>query len=131
MAILSGSRSINTEKFKSFCVKTAKLFVEKYDWYWMSPTLHKILIHSTDVITNCKLSVAEMSEEAQEATNKIFKKTREENSRKCGRTENLEDIFNFLMVNSDPLITSKRQFPPKKSQDLPKEALCLISSQEN
>ncbi|CAG9765754.1 unnamed protein product [Ceutorhynchus assimilis] len=44
-----------------------------------------------------------LSEEPQEARNKDFKKFRTDFSRKISRKANLQDVFNRLMLTSDPL----------------------------
>ncbi|KAI8122715.1 hypothetical protein CVS40_6479 [Lucilia cuprina] len=119
--VLSSKCTIEKNNFRKFCIETAKLYVSKYPWYNMSPTLHKILIHGPDIVCDSKLPVGILSEEAQEACNKTFKKVRENNARRCGGKENLEDIFNFLIVNSDPIITKTRKIPKKNKQELPQE----------
>lgn len=91
-------------------------------WYYMSPTLHKVLIHSTDIINASKLPMAALSEEAQEAMNKSFKRVRENYARRCGRKENIRDVFNFLLINSDPVITRLRKSPKNNINELPQEA---------
>ncbi|XP_046809001.1 uncharacterized protein LOC124420405 [Lucilia cuprina] len=121
LVVLSSKYTIEKNNFRKFCIETAKLYVSKYPWYNMSPTLHKILIHGPDIVCDSKLPVGILSEEAQEACNKTFKKVRENNARRCGRKENLEDIFNFLIVNSDPIITKTRKIPKKNKQELPQE----------
>lgn len=55
-------------------METAKLFVENYPWYNMSPTVYKILIHGPEIMKASKLPIGMLSEEAQEASNKILKK---------------------------------------------------------
>lgn len=51
---------------------TAKLYVQLYPWYPMTPTVHKILIHGATVIENALLPIGQLSEEAAEARNKHF-----------------------------------------------------------
>ncbi len=65
---------IDAEKFKEYCLATAQLFVQLYPWYNMPQSLHKILIHGWQVIDQMVLLIGMMSEEAQEACNKDFKK---------------------------------------------------------
>lgn len=92
----------------------------------MPPTVHKLLIHGPDVISSLLLPIGQLSEEAQEAQNKNFKKYRENFSRKCSREKCLEDIFNFMLISSDPLITSLRKMPKKPLKHFPTEVLQLI-----
>lgn len=46
---------INSEKFEAFCFETSKLYKEKYLWYPMPATLHKILVHRRQIIEHCVL----------------------------------------------------------------------------
>lgn len=54
---LSHSFPIDKEKFGAYCTKTFNLYVEKYSWYYMSPTLHKIMAHGKDIIQSCVLPI--------------------------------------------------------------------------
>lgn len=92
----------------------------------MPPTLHKLFIHGPEIIDSALLPIGQLSEEAQEARNKDFKKGREFHSRKCSREKCNQDILNFLLLSSDPIISSMRKLPKKKIQSLPKEACDLI-----
>jgi hypothetical protein len=42
--------------------------VELYGWYYMSVTVHKLLIHGADIIQNCIVPIGNLSEEASEGT---------------------------------------------------------------
>lgn len=46
LQVISSGYSINMSKFEQFSFDTAKMYVELYPWYYMSTTVHKILIHS-------------------------------------------------------------------------------------
>lgn len=61
---------VNTEAFETYCWQTAKIFVDKYPWFYMPFSIHKILIHGSDIIKNASLPIGMMSEEAQESRNK-------------------------------------------------------------
>lgn len=54
------------------------------------------------------------------------KKYREFHSRKCSREKSNEDIFNFLLLSSDPIISSMRKLPKKKFHTLPEQGMNLI-----
>ena len=88
----------------------------------MPPTLHKFLIHEADIISSALLPIGQLTEEAQEACNKDFKRYREHNSRKCSRVKSNQDIFHLLLLSSDPILTSKR----KQLKNLPKEVIDLL-----
>ncbi|KAL6420764.1 hypothetical protein ACFW04_013877 [Cataglyphis niger] len=89
---LSSNYKINTYTFHAYCQETAKLYVSLYPWYYMPPTVHKILIHGSS-IKEIILPIGQLSEEALETN---------------------EDLFKRLLLTSDPLISflqksSKRQ----------------------
>ena len=88
LATISCGYDINSTKFKTFCWETASLYVDLYPLYPMTQTLHKILIHGYEVIELFPLPLGMSSEEAQEATNKVFKIIRENFTRKCDREKN-------------------------------------------
>lgn len=122
---LASGHTINIEKFKNYTLETAKLYVEKYSWNPMTPTVHKILIHGADVISNFWLPIGLLSEEAQEANNKIFKKVRESYSRKMSREKTNQDVLRRLLINSDPYISSITD-KPKRKKVTDKEVLDMI-----
>ena len=117
---------IDTNKFKIFCIETARLYVKKYPWYVMPPTVHKLLIHGSEVISKSLLPIGQLSEEAQEARHKDLKRFREDFSRKCDREKTNEDIFRRLLISSDPIITSYRHLPDKIIKKFPKAVLNML-----
>jgi hypothetical protein len=42
--------AIDKKKFEEYSLNTAELYVSLYPWYYMSASVHTILIHGTDVI---------------------------------------------------------------------------------
>ena len=106
--------------------KLQNLFVDKYPWYAMPTTMHKILIHGALVIESCLLPIGQLSEEAQEARHKDVKAYRQKYSRKSARTKTMEDVFHWLLVSSDPVITNLRKLPPKKITSFAPEAIQLL-----
>lgn len=47
--IASNGFLINETAFREYCLDTAKLYILHYDWHFVPPTVHKILIHGADV----------------------------------------------------------------------------------
>lgn len=130
-AITSGE-FVDVPKFKEYARKTAEKYVELYDWYYMSSTVHKLLIHGGDIIAeNAIVPIGSLSEEASEARNKDFRRFREHHSRKKSRQASNEDILNMLIVSSDPLISSTRpKLNVHKRQTYFKETLELLNLQD-
>ncbi|XP_037938632.1 uncharacterized protein LOC119672298 isoform X1 [Teleopsis dalmanni] len=94
----------------------------------MSTTLHKILIHSANVINSSLLPIEQLSEEAQEARNKDCRRYRQHHSRKNSREAMNRDLLTMLLVTSDPIISSLRNVPSKNSNTYPREVLNLLAS---
>lgn len=113
LVVVTSGYEIDIEKFRDFAQNTARYFVQCYPWYNMTPTLHKFFIHGPEIIAHALLPIGQLSEEAQEARNKDFKRYREHFSRKSSRTKCNEDILKRFLVTSDPLISSKTKLPAK------------------
>jgi len=128
MIVVASGHEIKINEFREYTYKTANYFVEKYPWYNMSPTMHKFFIHGPEIIESALLPIGQLTEEAQEARNKDFKRYREYNSRKCSREKTNLDILNLFLLSSDPVISSKRKLLKKKTQSMPIEALALLKS---
>nr|CAI5842224.1 unnamed protein product [Callosobruchus analis] len=84
--------------------------IERY----MPVTVHKILVHSADVIKSALLPIGQLSEEAQEAHNKDCRRFREKNTRKRSRIATNRDLLNMILITSDPVINSFREVPKKR-----------------
>lgn len=68
--VIASDYQIDCDKFEKYAHETAELFV--YSWYNMSPSVHKVLIHGA-IMKKMIFPVECLSEETQEAGNKIFK----------------------------------------------------------
>jgi len=73
---ISSNEEINPEKFDDFAKTLAKHVIEKYGWYYMPASVHKILLHGADIIKNVLLPIGQLSEEVIEARHKEFRKKR-------------------------------------------------------
>lgn len=123
---LSSGYDINYIEFEKFCVDTRKLYLDLYSWYSMPVTVHKILVHSAEVIKSFLLPIGQLSEEAQEARNKDCRRFRERHTRKRSRIATNTDLLRMLLITSDPVINSYRELPRRKFTSLPSEVLQLI-----
>ncbi|CAG9772082.1 unnamed protein product [Ceutorhynchus assimilis] len=104
LAAISCNRTISPEAYKKYAFETAELFLNIYPQFKFSPTVHKILYHGHKYLEKFpSIPLGALSEEPQEARNKDFKKFRTDFSRKISRKANLQDVFNRLMLTSDPL----------------------------
>lgn len=115
MQVISSGHEINLIKYKVYTFVTARTFVELYPWFYIPTSVHKLLLHSTEIIAHALLSIGEMSEDAQESCNKYINRYCQDFTRKCSRTKTMEDLFLHLLVASDPFISSLRKLPKKNS----------------
>jgi len=70
---LSSGENINIDKFEVYCWETAELYTNLYSWYYMPPSVHKILIYGSSIIKSFVLPIGILSEEAQESRNKTLR----------------------------------------------------------
>jgi len=57
-----------------------------------------------------------MLSERKRENHKYFKKYRENHSRKMSRIQNNENIFNNMMIASDPIISNTRKLMERKKK---------------
>ena len=126
----SSGFDIDDEKFNDYCVNTAHLFVTLYLWYNMPTSVHKVLIRGAEIVKYALLPIAQLSEDAQESRNKDIKNFRLHHSRKCSRESSMRDIFNRLLLTSDPFLLSIRKFPQRPAKSLHQEAIQLLKQAE-
>jgi len=67
---------------KSFDLKTFDLYMHKYPWYPMSPTIHKVLVHGFQINNSTLVPLGCLGEHASEAPNEIYKKDRLSHAKK-------------------------------------------------
>lgn len=106
---ISSSKTINIINFQQLLRETWNLYVQKYSWYCMPVTVHKILVHGAEFIKNSKIPVGMLSEEAIEATHKVFRKTRLNHTRKNSRTNTNKDLIERMVLQSEPKLSIHRK----------------------
>nr|XP_018903645.1 PREDICTED: uncharacterized protein LOC109034777 isoform X2 [Bemisia tabaci] len=97
---------LNIELFKEYCHETGRLYMQLFPDKPMTATLHKILVHGSQIMQNSNLPLGFFGEDAPESRNKLYRNDREHHLRKDMRTHNLADVFNRAMESSDPLLSS-------------------------
>ena len=105
LIVVSCGHNVNYDNFLHYCGDTAKFYVELYPWYYMPPSVHKLLIHGPVLTKNSVSPIGQFSEEVLESSHKILKFYRREHSRKISREKTNKDIFLRLLLHSDPLLT--------------------------
>ena len=106
---LNSKHKINGNRFGEYTSEISKLLVSLYPWRELTPTVHKVLCHGQIIIESNILPLGELTEEAQEARNRDFKHVQLFSSRKCSRQSQNEDIFNSLLLSSDPVLSTMRK----------------------
>jgi len=101
LVALSCYFSIDASCFRKFCIETAELYIKCCPWYPMSVTLHKILMHDSEIVRHSILPVGMLAEEAYEARNKYYKNDRLQYSRKISRLATFANVFYWAMDSSD------------------------------
>lgn len=122
---ISSTFEINVDAFRACCYETAERFITLYPWKKMTPTVHKLLIHSADVVARAPLPIGWFTEESQEARNKEITQFREHCTRKPSRLHCNEDMLHMMFQTSDPLIGSLRN-RPSQSEPLRPSVLRLL-----
>ena len=75
----------------------------KYNDQQYSPTVHKLVAHSTQIIQAVG-NPGILSEQSQEHANKIIRNLRSTRARKTDRKSNIEDIFTTMWAYSSPFL---------------------------
>ena len=125
---ISSGHIVDHEKYKTFAFETAQLFIRKYSWFIMSPTVHKVLCHGAKIIENAPLPIGQLSEEAAESNNKYARQFRLFFTRKSCRELTMTDLFYRLLANSDPYIASLRHFYKKPFNILSSRARAMLKA---
>lgn len=123
---LNSGFDIDSNKYKEYAEETAKLYIDSYKWYYMPLSVHKMLLHGSEIIEALPITIGESSEEAIEATHKYIRKTFKDHTLKISRRRINEDIINWLLISSDPLIASSMTNKRKSKDPLPSECLELL-----
>ena len=101
---------MNTEAFGDLCTDTYLLIVDSLPWVSITPTLHRVLTHSEEILNefNFRRGLKSFSEEGSEACNKLLRKYRENLARKSSFENNAVDILVRLASESDPVLNQFR-----------------------
>ncbi|XP_076385284.1 uncharacterized protein LOC143264017 [Megachile rotundata] len=129
LQVISSPYKINTTKFHIYTQDTVKYYVQNYGWYYMPTSVHKILIHGTEIIQNALLPIGQISEEAQETRHKDFKRIRCKNTRKSSRVSRNGDTLHRLLLTSDPYISNlrlKSLFRNKDNNNRPRHFCAIL-----
>ena len=98
------------DNYTALCTRLYLFLITKLPWVSITPSLHKLLAHSAELIrANDGCGLEAFSEEGMEANNKRLRQIRTELSRKTSQQDNLTDCFKRLWTGSDPLVCQERR----------------------
>ena len=110
LRIINSDRKILTNQLGIICTNTNLLILDSFSWASITPTLHKVLAHSEELLRdiNSGYGLKCLSEEGSEACNKLIRRYRENLARKTSFEDNIVDIFVRLASESDPVLVEYR-----------------------
>ena len=111
LRIFNSDERIDHQKFPTLCSDTYQLIIETFPWASNTPTLHKVLAHSAQLIEeyNGGRGLKSLSEEGLEACHKHIRRYREQLARKFSFEANIQDIFIRLTSQSDYFSFNQRK----------------------
>ena len=135
LRVYNSGRRIDTEELSVVCRKLYLLVLNTFPWVNISPTLHKVLAHASDIIStlNNGFGLEILSEEGLESSNKLIRRYRERLSRKFNFNDNIKDVFTRMICQSDPVLllnrSQKKSVPghSKVVKDLSKQEIIVNS----
>ena len=106
--LYTGYAKINTDQFRKFCINTYTLIFSSFNnstkWINISPTLHSLLAHGWEIVSNHDdRGMGEFTESGLENSNKFLRFYRGSLARKTTQSSNLEDCLSRLWQRSDPV----------------------------
>ena len=110
----SQKRRVNVDKVRRLGQQVYLLLVKRFPWAAISPSVHRILAHSWEVIQlNDCYGLGGLSEEGLEALNKHIRSIRSTGARKDSTIHNFTDVYNHLLDRSRPIIVEMERRPVK------------------
>ena len=116
----SSKRHVDTGRIRILGLVAYYNLVTIFPWCLVSPSVHRILGHSWEVMSmNMSYGLGNVSEEGLESINKFIRHLRTRGARKTSTVHNFSDVFGHLWDRSRPLLTAiERKISKKKPQVL-------------
>ena len=104
--LASTNKNFNSKKVEEYFHETLCKILNDPDinWYLSPQAVHKVLLHSGQLMDIKQIPIGNLSEEALEARNKDVRNFKQFFSRKVSRVHTNLDVMRRLMVSSDPYI---------------------------
>ena len=119
LRIYNSDKIIDEKSFEIICKDNYQLILDHYPWANVTPTLHKILAHSFELMVrnNEGRGMKAFSEEGLESCNKYIKRYRQILARKTNFEDNIRDVFVRLLCQSNYVSFLQRKNIKKKHKD--------------
>ena len=99
--INSQKRRVNVEKLRTLTQEVNMMIVKTFPWAAISPSVHRILAHSWEVIEmNGGYGLGDVSEEGLEALNKLIRQMRSHGARKDSTVHNFQVKGFFISISN-------------------------------
>ena len=92
---MNSKEKIDTIRLEVLCKDSYEFIINNFPWVSNTPTLHKLLAHTPELIRdyNDSYGLKSYSEKALEASNKYIRRFRENFARKTSFQDNIRDVF--------------------------------------
>ena len=117
LRVFCSSRTVDVKEYKKMCISLNLLYLQSFPssknnqatWIRISPSLHKLLAHSWELIEmNSECGLKNCDESGLEANNKVLRSIRLKLARKTSQAANLTDVISRMFLGSDPKINVVR-----------------------
>ena len=106
---MCSSQTVDVEKYKEMCTSLYLHLIQAFPWISITPSLHKILAHSWEIIEmNEECGLKKLDESGLEGNNKLLRKIRTRLAHKVSQEANLIDCIRRMWTSSDPHVNSVR-----------------------
>ena len=106
LRVFRSSQSVDVDKYKQYCMA---LYINIVTEFIVSPTLHKLLAHSWELISlNYGEGLERLDESGLEGCNKILRTIRSRQARKISQQACNMDCLSRMWVGSDPMLQQER-----------------------
>ncbi|KAE8739561.1 hypothetical protein FOCC_FOCC014944 [Frankliniella occidentalis] len=130
LIVVSSGFAIDVESFRNYTQETARLYVTHYNWYWMTASVHTLLVHGPDFVKVAPVPLGLLSEEALEACHKRVRHIRKHHVQLWNRAAGMKDLIHGLLIASDPVTNTLRTPPKRKHLRFGTTVLSLLTDKD-
>ena len=111
LGVINSTRKIRcTTKLQEFCTATYLKLLETFPWMSVSPSCHRLLAHSAEIIErNDGRGLGTQTEQPSESAHKNLRRTIQNGARTNSLAAMLTDSFNKQFIWTDPRTRAERR----------------------